>query len=140
MADIGSSLSFISSYIRKSIPLNKISLLDGNRYCHFFYPEIKEFIGEEKIKELEAELLSQDDQIFDNFNEKRHKGENNSYICTLIRQDSIKDFIIYINRTNLSLKSVIMPSIFETNSFLNDKNPTLIEYAAFSNFQVFNDE
>ena len=107
---------------------------NGNGYGYFFYPEIKKFLTQKKIKEIK----SKNDNIFDNFDENRHKGENDSYICTLIRQDSVEDFIIYVNRTNIDLKSEIVPSIFETNSFLLGKNPTLIEYAAFfGSIQIF---
>ena len=65
------------------------------------------------------------------YDEKRKIGENDSYICTLIRNDSVQDFISYINKKNISISSIIEPSIFETNSFLNEKKPSLIEYAAF---------
>ena len=94
-------------------------------FCDFFYPEIKQFLDKSKIKEIETILLSKNENIFDHFDDYRHQGENNSYICTLIRQDSVEDFIQHVNRKNISLKSEIIPSIFETNPFLNDKNPTL---------------
>ena len=73
------------------------------------------------------------------FESLRKKGENDSYTCDLIRQDSIKEFITYVNKTNLSLQHTrIKSSIFETNSYLISKNPTLIEYAAFyGSIQIF---
>ena len=52
-------------------------------------------------------------------------------ILDRIRSDSIEEFIAYVNLTNLSLLTKIKPSIYETHSFLIDKEPTLIEYAAF---------
>lgn len=111
---------------------------NGNRFCHFFYPEIKEFLGSEKVKDIETELFECDSNIFNNFEEKRYKGENDSYICSLIRSDSVEEFISYVNRTNISLKSEIKLSIFESNSFLSHKNPTLIEYSAFyGSIQIF---
>ena len=111
---------------------------NGNRYCDFFYPEIKKFLDQSQREEIEAKLLSKEDNIFEQFDEKRHKGENDSYICTLIREDSYDDFIKYVNRTNINLKSDIVSSIYETNRFLNEKNPTLIEYAAFfGSIQIF---
>ena len=91
---------------------------NGIRYCHFFYPEVKKFVGEEKVKDIENELLLLNPKIFENFDEKRHEGENDSYICSLIRQDSVEEFIIYVNQTNISLKSEIITSLFETNSVL----------------------
>ena len=59
------------------------------------------------------------------------KGENDSYRSSLIRQDLIDDFISHVSRTNISLTSKIEPSIFETNQFLIENKPTLIEYSAF---------
>lgn len=97
-----------------------------------------------------------------NFYENRKKGENDSYICKLIQEDLIKEFITYVNQNNISLKSTIKPSIYETNDFLiqkqnvsnsnfpsfgfnqsNSNNSinngiTLIEYAAFfGSIQIF---
>ncbi|KAK8899330.1 hypothetical protein M9Y10_001644 [Tritrichomonas musculus] len=91
----------------------------------FFYPEIEEFKNEKNIGKIE------DAAILDNFEGKRNNGENDSYICSLIRKDAIEDFVAYVNKTNMNLSSEIEPSIFETNSFLNKHNATLIEYAAF---------
>ena len=113
---------------------------NGNCYSHFFYPEIKKFLGDEKAKNIGEELLSINSNIFDHFDEKRHEGENDSFICSLIRSDSIEKFIEYVHQKNISLKSEVKSSIFETNSFLNlNKNTTLIEYAAFfGSIQIFN--
>ncbi|KAK8857366.1 hypothetical protein M9Y10_015771 [Tritrichomonas musculus] len=105
---------------------------NGNRYCHFFYPQIKKFISEEKVKNIEEELISKDSNVFDRFEEKQNEGENDSFICSLMRSDSVEQFIEYVNRTNISLRSELMPSIFETNSFLiENKSTTLIEYSVF---------
>lgn len=38
-----------------------------------------------------------------NHAERKEKGENDSYICQLIGNDSIEEFIIYINKSNFSL-------------------------------------
>ncbi|KAK8871744.1 hypothetical protein M9Y10_007484 [Tritrichomonas musculus] len=106
---------------------------NGNRYYHFFYPEIRIFPGYEKIEEIEEELTK-----FDIFNEKRHKGENDSYICSLIREDLVEEFISYVNQSNISLNIEVIPSIFETHSFLNENFPTLIEYSTFfGSIQIF---
>ena len=67
----------------------------------------------------------------ENFEEKRQIGENDSQICVLIRHDSVNQFKKYVNINNIYLSSQIKQSIFETNPFLYDKTPTLIEYAAF---------
>ena len=118
--------------------LNSQIELNGNKYCHFFYPEIKEFVGEEKSQNILNDLLSIDTNILDHFNEKRHEGENDSYICSLIRKDSVEEFISYVNRTNMHLKSRTKSSLFESNQFLICNTPTLIEYSAFfGSIQIF---
>ena len=101
---------------------------DKIRYCHFFYPQIKSFIKDETIKN---ELLQYDFNIFDDFEQKQKNGENESIICSLIRNDLVEDFIRYITQNNISLLSRINPSLFETNSLLIGKKPSLIEYASF---------
>ena len=115
------------------------SKLKRNKCCNFLYPELKKFIGEEKVTNIEKELLSEDPDIFHNFDEKRSKGENESYISSLIRQDLIKEFIIYVNQHNISLSETkIHDSTFETNQFLIGKTHSLIEYSAFFvSLQIF---
>ena len=51
----------------------------------------------------------------------------------MIREDSVQNFIAYVNRTCINRNATISPSIYETNSFLIKKQNeiTLIEYAAF---------
>ena len=44
--------STISSYMMKKYEIN------GNRYCHFFYPELDHFLGEEKMEDVKKELLN----------------------------------------------------------------------------------
>ncbi|KAK8846433.1 hypothetical protein M9Y10_020454 [Tritrichomonas musculus] len=111
---------------------------NSSKFCHFFYPEIEFFINEEKRKEIKKELLNIDPQIFTNFESNRQKGENDSYICKLIRNDLIDDFISHVTRTNLSLSSKIKSSLFETNNFLIKNESSLIEYAAFfGSIQIF---
>ena len=91
----------------------------------YFYPEIKPFINE------------QFDDI-ENFEIQRQKLENESYVCSLIRNDSIVEFVKYVNQKNFNLSSQVTPSLFETNQFLIDQKPTLIEYAAFfGSIQIF---
>ena len=116
----------------------KINDLKYADYYHYFYPEIESFINEDKRTEINCELTKIDSQIFDNFDEKRKIGENDSYICSLIRNDSVEEFITYITKTNISISSIIQPSIFETNPLIIRKVPTLIEYAAFfGSIQIF---
>ena len=108
-------------------------------YRFFFFPEIKNFVDEKSIESIKNEMVEIDEKVFDNFEVKRQKGENETYICNLIREDSIIEFVSYVNRTNFQISSSkIHPSIFETNSFLIKKNVSLIEYAAFyGSIQIF---
>ncbi|KAK8838958.1 hypothetical protein M9Y10_032418 [Tritrichomonas musculus] len=71
-------------------------------------------------------------EIEANFYEKRREGENDDYLCELIRNNEIKEFITFIGQANLPLDSYIKKSTFETNQHLieNDKI-SLIEYASF---------
>ena len=67
----------------------------------------------------------------ENFERNRQNYENEYKLCSLIRDDSVSDFIQYINERNLSFSTQIKRSFFETNSMFIEKDPTLIEYAAF---------
>ena len=102
-----------------------------NKYCDFFYPELKPF-----LKNYYKSPLN----IDPDFEQKRRKGENDLYVCKLIREDLIDEFVIYVNQTNISLhKTLITPSIYETNCLIQNKNLTFIEYAAFyGSIQIFN--
>ena len=97
-----------------------------NKDHQYFYPEVQSVTDNRTTpKNKQNELQIEDFKI------KRNIGENDDYICYLIRNDSVEDFISYINRKNIPLSTTIKPSIFETNAFLIDKKPTLIEYTAF---------
>lgn len=64
---------------------------------------------------------------------KFQKVKNESYICELIRLDSIESFISYRNKHNLQLEfAKIKISPPETNSFLFRSEPALIKYDTFS--------
>ena len=101
------------------------------KICHFFISEIRNFLKDKNIQIKKEDLFEIGPDILCDYDEKRKIGENDSYICSLIRKDSVEEFISYTTRTNMLLKSQIKPSIFETHSFLISENPTLIEYATF---------
>ena len=93
---------------------------------------------------IEVGILTKDDVNKNNYftsddKESCEKGENDSFLCELIRNDSVVEFIAYVNQKNYQLSSKINESIYETNTFLLNKNPTLIEYASFfGSIQIFN--
>ncbi|KAK8888330.1 hypothetical protein M9Y10_039397 [Tritrichomonas musculus] len=117
------------------------------KYPQYFAPEIKQLLKNEFLKKYQFYNWTRKDwfdeiskDIPEGFYEKRKNGENDNYLCYLIRGDMIKDFIVYFNKTNYKLSSYIESSIFETNSFLlMNKKITLIEYAVFfGSIQIIN--
>lgn len=126
------------------IPTKSISKIITNDkykkkyYPQYFYPEFKAFYSKEFIEEMKS-TNPEIELDFDEFNQKRKSGENGNYLLQLIREDSIEDFIIYINQTNTSLTTTISPSIFETNPFLISGIQNMIGYAVFyGSIQVYN--
>lgn len=113
-------------------------------FIDYFSPEIQKL---EDVNHLIQDRIKANLAKYDlkTFNEKRHDGNNDSYISQLIREDRIEEFITHVNQTNLSLsKTQIEPSLFDTNShfFQTEKKkiiyPTLIEYSAFyGSIQIF---
>ena len=93
---------------------------------------MKKFENEDE-KENDQNLIEMEKYEF-----YRQQGENESYICSLIRKDLIEEFISYVHKNSISLSSLIKHSIFETNSFLNQHDTSLIEYASFfGSIQIF---
>ena len=114
-------------------------LING-KYNQYFLTEIQPFFD----KEMKSKIQCKQDynkiikEIPENFDEKRKIGENENYVCELIRNDSIEEFVSYVNRNNLSLESTISSTIYETNPYLLENKPKLIEYAAFfGSIQIF---
>ncbi|KAK8839668.1 hypothetical protein M9Y10_032041 [Tritrichomonas musculus] len=104
----------------------------------YFYPELKSKLNMTLIQSVENFIKETDPEALNNFEERRKSGEQYSYISQLIRNDSLDDFILYMNQVNLTFSSKLKISIFETNSFLLNHEPTLIEYAAFfGSIQIF---
>ncbi|KAK8847256.1 hypothetical protein M9Y10_019842 [Tritrichomonas musculus] len=105
-------------------------------------PEIKPFLTKENIEKYGKQNSHlQDDgfikmmmkEVEEDFYEKRREGENDDFLCQLIRLNKIKDFITFVEQTNISLDNIIKNSIFETSQVLidNDSYVSLINYAAF---------
>ena len=111
-------------------------ILSKNKYeeeNYFFYlnQEFKTFLTPKLKKKMFKTLSPFIKEDESQYNHYRKIGENHSYLSSLIRNDSIEEFIIHTNKTNMPLNSKLASSIFETNKFLINKEPTLIEYAAF---------
>ena len=122
-------------------------------YLQYFYNEFKSLIKEEKEELMPLRKFSLDIPkitITDVLSEESNKnpelfiknrqiGENDDYICQLIRKDSIDEFIKYVNESNIQLNLEIKTSIYETNTFLlKEKKHEIIEYAAFyGSIQIF---
>ena len=43
--------------------------------------------------------------IKEDFYERRREGENDNFLSEIIRKQETKEFIVHVNRTNLSLES-----------------------------------
>ena len=130
----------VDEYVAKKITTDEFI---KKNYHQYFLPEIKRFENKKWFpkNELFEYLLK---EFPDDFDLMRNKGENESFICKLIREDSVEDFITYIVKNCISPNSIINPSIYETNLFLLEKQSqskegvSLIEYAAFfGSIQIF---
>ncbi|KAK8850063.1 hypothetical protein M9Y10_018174 [Tritrichomonas musculus] len=102
----------------------------GDNYITYFLPEVKKIIKREKIPYPDS---TQSENI-----ENDRETESN-LIHQLIQKDSIDDFVSHVTKKHISLNSTIDISIFETNNYLINQKPTLIECAAFyGSIQIFN--
>lgn len=104
----------------------------NKNYCHYFYPEVKEFLDQKLRIKIEEEI-----SYIKNFDDQRKTGENETYLCNLIRNDLIDEFVSYVNKINLPLTTKIKNSLFETNKILQNES-SLIEYSSFfGSIQIF---
>ena len=104
-------------------------------YIDYFYPEIESFLPESIKMKCKNSVKELEENDIENFNIKRKIGQNDSYVCQLIRNDQVIDFISHVERTNTAAEACIRNSIYETNKFLlenqNKRSISLIEYSAF---------
>lgn len=106
-------------------------MINSPEFLAYFYPELEATMT--KHQKEKAKLPESD-----NFEEKRQLAENDSLLCSFIRTDSFDDFFSYVEKNKVSMKSKISPSFFDTNSFLANKYPSLIQYAAFfGSYKIF---
>lgn len=75
------------------------------KYPQYFAPELRPFINKVWMSESTIEKISK--EIPENFYQLRKIGEDDKFICNLVRKDMKKEFIIYINRNNISLDTMI---------------------------------
>lgn len=68
------------------------------KYIHYFFPELKKFFNEFSVEGLTKEMPEVYLEDFEKFKEIRKIGENDSYICNLIRNDSIEEFVTHVNK------------------------------------------
>lgn len=59
-------------------------------------------------------------EVQEHFYEKLQEGEND-YLCQLIRFNQIKEFIIFVEQSNMPLDCEIKKSFFETNQHVTDE-------------------
>lgn len=111
------------------------------KYPYYFFNEIKPFVSKTNQNKIERYLIQNVDKQFldpELFEKCRKEGENESFLCQLILEDSIENFVSYVTKANPKLTMTIKPSIFESNDYLLKNEPSLIEYAAFfGSFQIF---
>ena len=87
--------TFLIQYLQ-SKEVKKISLLFDQKETNLFqiyyylYPKMREFLEEKVEKQVEEEILQKYSETISKFEEKCQKGENDSYICSLIRSDSVE--------------------------------------------------
>ena len=111
---------------------------DSYFYFDYFFPEIKNFLNDEFKEEIKGRVTELKNDDFEQFNEKRKLGENDEYICQLMRDDNIDEFISYVNQNCINLTSFIESSIFETNPSLLKEKISLFNYSAFfGSIQIF---
>ena len=75
---------------------------------YYLYPVMKEFLEEKLQKEIEEEIIRKYSETISSFEEKCQIGENDSYICSLIRSDSVEEFISYVNQCWLFINQLII--------------------------------
>ena len=112
-----------------------------NKYSEYFWPEIKDFLTDEFItKHCEKNTNLKNEEFINQIKKekpeefflKRKEGENDDFLCQIIRENKVKEFGVHVSRENSSFDIFINESIYETNPLLiNNDGIKLIEYASF---------
>ena len=107
-------------------------------FLSYFCTNFNKLYNKYILQAIDLEVKKIGKLKIDVFDQKRKTGENDNYICQLIRNDSVEEFITYVNKNDYFLSSKVEDSIFETNQFLIENKPLLIEYSAFfGSTQIF---
>ncbi|KAK8838656.1 hypothetical protein M9Y10_032692 [Tritrichomonas musculus] len=111
----------------------KYITLKDTEEIFYFFPKIKKYIDTKTSNKIMKDILTKyPDMSHKTFKKKCEIGENDSYLCQLIRDDNVQEFISYVNKSNIPLDSRIKNSIFETNPLFKENiEITIIRYAAF---------
>lgn len=143
----GNKRILLSLFENKIIIINQqiAEIMKSNKYIAsdypiYFFPELQPFFQAIELYSYQMEInqMNQNGDIMNDFALKRKIGENHNYICSVMRDDNIEAFIIYINKYGLNSSSFVHKSAFETHQFLLKNQPTLLEYAAFfGSIQIF---
>lgn len=95
--------------------MRKLDQFFKDYHNYFFYPEIKNMLSDGERETIEKNILNLDLYIFLIFSEKHRIGKNDNQLCSIIRNDSIEEFLSYRAEKKFSFDSKINHSIFETN-------------------------
>ena len=120
-------VSMMKKYEKEDI-LYKYYFLDN--YKAFFFPYLEEKLDETERADIKEQYF-RDQKALNKLEEKVRKGENGTFICQLIQNDSVEEFISYVTQKSINLSSKVNKSDFEMNPLLIKKRAKLIEYAAF---------
>lgn len=120
----------IDEYIYDQMISNEFEIMN---YYDYFYPEIMSYkkLNSKSDDKMKKKRTKKKIVLSCLKKKKREIGENDNYICKLIREDSIQEFVCYMNLNNIQFSSNIEQSEFETNRLLMKSDVSLIEYAAF---------
>ena len=128
---INSKILVVDEYVSTKLKQKSKNL---NRTFHLYSRRNQ---AENFDKYFSPELNPNSSNEDENFYKNRLIAENESYLCQLIRNDSVEEFIIYVNKNIINLSMQIYSSIFEVNFNFNECK-SLIGYAAFfGSIQIF---
>ena len=101
---------------QKIIVFNKriyYAMKNDHFLLNYFLPEVTLFLSEQSNQKTKP--------FPESFENNRKIGENPNYICQLIRNDSIEEFIAYVNRNQISLSNTKLSSKLEKAKTENEQ-------------------